>query len=518
MLDLLYFFRKKQNDPVSDVYSAKRWISTLPLQDEYQAHRMIVNALNMFNANTEPLTRERLKVLKRLDDSSQALQESLSRQYLKNRGNNDNLDQTLWKEVFALYWHLAHGYQAFVRASLKGREAEAISSYRPLVTARALHNFSMEIRWRYFQQERAQPNMWKRLNKFFRVAESNGYLAGTVKMDGGSKTSTCQREYAKIVLLDMLNPTSLHPRQIVQVANWLENWSEKVSFVARADFDHHTHYVDLSEAAGAIRLKNVVSGDKIRFFSVNEVLKEVSRLRDGLSKGELPERLGLGMNCRTPECIGLLDQIANLWLRETPARVYPRKAGEKISEVVCGIDAIVASMETPGAAETKGAEPIIPEEWTSENTSDNGCGIKIDAGVCKDAAIGKLVALRPENATGRMVIGAIRWMSSIEPGRLAMGIEKFSEAPRLVELHHLDGDKEQGKRLEVTKALFLPKVDDVGIASSLILPSSEAVSGRLLDLYDKNIIYKVRLVATLEKSGEWARARFDILGRRSRKL
>src|SRR4030066_1765991 len=86
MLSLLHtLFRKRVKTPANSLAATKHLISSLPLQDEYEAHHMIVNPLNLFNSSTEPLNRERLKVLMRLDESCQGLQSSLCRQYRKNQ-------------------------------------------------------------------------------------------------------------------------------------------------------------------------------------------------------------------------------------------------------------------------------------------------------------------------------------------------------------------------------------------------------------------------------------------------
>ena len=84
-LNLLSVFRKKSDDPNTSLQAAKRWVSSLPLEDEYEAHRMIVNALSLFNSSKEPLNRERLKVLIRVDESSFPLQQSLSNHYMRKR-------------------------------------------------------------------------------------------------------------------------------------------------------------------------------------------------------------------------------------------------------------------------------------------------------------------------------------------------------------------------------------------------------------------------------------------------
>jgi len=174
---------------------------------------MIVNALNLFNSSTEPLNRERLKVLMRLDESCQGLQSSLCRQYLKNQKALKHAEQALWKEIFALYWHLAHGYQAFLREIVSNRGESELGDELPLITTRAMHYFGMEVKWRYFHQEAMAPNMWRRLHKMYRISESANFTGERVELADGTAT-TCGDEYLQILLLDLLTPTSLKLMEI----------------------------------------------------------------------------------------------------------------------------------------------------------------------------------------------------------------------------------------------------------------------------------------------------------------
>ena len=517
MINLLYFFRKKMGDPASSLYATKRWISSLPLKDEYQAHRMVVNALNLFNLSTEPLNNERLQVLRRLDDSSQALQYGLCRRYFENREIRHSVEQTLWKGVYALYWHMTQGYQRFIRNYLDDLGNCSIRKELPWVTARALYYCGMEIKWRYFHQEAIQPAMWKRLHKLYRLSESHGFAEQKVKIDVDGNTSTCMSIYMRILMLDMLTPTSLQPAQIEQVERWLMRWSNTMRFDNKLVLKKHSHCVDMANAAGAYKILPDMALDKPRYWDVQPFLDKLEHVAQALREGKPTDRLGIGSGCQGKACLELLEQMSRLWTRDAVARVYPRDAAEERAvHVLCGIEQILDSLggiELNANNDTRDAYPV---SWPLTNESNHGYGISLDAAACSHAMIGKLVGLRFVD-DGQLLICALRWMSNVAQGQLSMGLEKLSDAPRIVTIQSLDTSQQQaaGVNENPLSALFLPNVDVAGMASSLILPAVEFATSRLLDLYDQNLIYKIRLTVVLEQSDDWVRGKFDILGRRS---
>lgn len=517
MLGLLQiFFRKQEADPATSLAATRRWISSLPLQDEYEAHHMIVNALNLFNSSTEPLNQERLQVLQRLDESCQGLQSSLCRQYVKNRATLKQAEKQLWQEIFALYWHLAHGYQAFVREIIASRGEGELSAELPQVTTRAMHYFGMEVKWRYFHQKGVEPNMWSRLHKLYRIAESARFEQKKIELAEGQIT-TCRDEYLQILLLDLLAPTSLKLEEIEAIDSLLNFWSKKIVLERKPVPDQHTHWVNLSEGTGATCFAgSIEEGEKLRYFNMQGVLAELSTVINGLRAGELPEKFHLHQGRQFPGCLHFLENAATLWQRGAASRVLPREKERRPAAVACGLEAIKLRLKSGAEAVS---EPEVEQEyWALENESDKGAGLRIDTPAKNPPCEGNLVGVRALASNARWEIGVVRWVKSSEMGRVSVGLEKLSCSPRLVSVSVVEdplvapgSGADQQNRIE---GLFLPRVDEYGMASSLILPAELHSSGKLVDLYDSNVIYRVRLTSELEKSSEWCRTKFDILGRR----
>ena len=523
--DLFSVFRKKQDDPNTSFQAAKRWVSSLPLEDEYEAHRMIVNALSLFNASKEPLNRERLKVLIRLDESSYPLQQSLCDHYMRNRKTLKNMEKTLWKGIFALYWHFAHGYQAFIKHILTNEGAKSeLKSFLPHITTRAIHYFGMEMKWRYFHQEGVDSNMWRRLNKLYRISESLRFNHTKIKLHGAMRLTTCADEYVRSMLLNLLNPTSLSAEQIEILDSWLMRWTKLVTLDLVFDANKHTHYVDLSQGAGAFRVsQGAQGGEKNRYWSIKEIVAQLDKVRSDLRAGVLPEKLELPIDCRLPMCLDLLDQVSALWSQSGAARILPSETGRQAVNVACGMAAIYECLKEnspnlPGTGEN--LDYRNHAHWMFENEGEEGFGLKIETTGCEDAAIDNLVGVKTMSGNSSWEIGAVRWMTHSVSDKFCIGVEKFSHSPRLVELSAAGNEfsatqnpSNSDKAPQSTEAIFLPKVDRHGMASSLIMPDTAFSASGMLDLLDKNAVYRIRLTNVLENSQGWIRVRFDVLSR-----
>jgi hypothetical protein len=516
MLDMLSFFRKKAGDPLASAKALKGLIKSLSQRDDYEAHHMIVNALKTFAASEEVPTLDRLRVLMRLDESSLGIRESLRSQYLSNRQALKQGETATWKEISSLSWYLARGYQSFVRHTVARHGQEDFMAYLPLITARALYHYGAAIKWRYFRQEPVDAPMWIRLHKLYRVAEAARYANTKARLAEDGSFGTCTQQYVRILLLNLLDPAHLRPAQIEAIDQWLGSWAALVTLDKELDTARHSFCVDVAQGAGAVRLAGAKPGaGKMRYLDVNGLLAEVNGIREKLQAGETPEGFKVPADWRLGRCADLLGQVASLWSRGAASRLLPRARDKKRVEVACGIDAIRMCLRPDATAQEK-AEPFRQGEM--EDQGDGGFGLRFDSSNATCVSIGSLVGLKTAGEDDPWEIGAMRWVTHV-PGSVAVGIEKLSRAARLVELDEVAEDRpaleHQGSESARIEAIFLPMVGERGMASSLIMPGEKYAAVRLLELHDRNVVYQVRLTNVLERSGDWVRVKFDVLGRRN---
>ena len=516
MFDFMALFRNKAYQiPMSSLASIPRATTELALGQEYQAHRMMVNSLSLFNTSSEPPTLERLKTLIRLDDSSQAFQQNLCNQYLKNLGVLKHTQEKLWQAVFSYYWQLAHGYQIFVKHYIADPNSSEITELVPLVTTRAMHYFAMESKWRYFRQEAVHPNMWKRLHKLYRLSESRRFAKSNILLNSLVGPSQCATEYARALLLEALHPLTLTPQQLELADRLISSWGKHIHIDKNFNKSKHEWYVELDSASGLLPAHPHNIGDKHRYLNINALLHQIQIFLNELHKGRLPANLKVGEAYEQPAYNELLHHMALRWTTGR-ARHLPRISRNAAVEVSCGVYAIGKSLLGEEDFQVQGRKDgwllsAIPlyEGEQFVNTQRHAGGITLEIVENDKITVGQLVAIKQPAKNDRWSIGVIRRISKTTPQRLAVGVETLSLTPKLVKLINTSG----AQIASDSTAVFLPRLDGIGIASSLILPISEFVTQRLLDLDDAKGIYRIRLAGVLEQSEDWVRVKFDILGR-----
>ena len=505
MFNLLALFSKKPSGFLANVKAADEWLHTLRHEDEYEAQKKVIDALAGFLQSQEPLTKERLKVLMRLDETSQVFQEKLGGTYFHHQRELKRGEDALWKSMTTLFSQLAHAYQLFIREVVAKHGKTEFSRYLATITARALHYHAQNIKWGYFRQEPVQPVMWKRLHKYYLMSEKSHFANTEVPLNR-KKLTTCGNEYMQILLLDMVKPMTLPPIQIEMVDHWLDLWSHLVPLEQDCDPATHMHCVDLSTGLGARKLLEKMNGPKLRCWSMADLYLQIRKSRTGLSEGDWKEHVALGDECVLPDCIDLLDYVARYWIRPEAARRQCRAPVEdRMMEMACGVGAIYSCLQP---TDTPKGHKIPFEHWSVQDESEGGYGL-VEARPTERAQEGKLVLVKPSGHSGTWEIGVVRWKKDTDSGVPSLGVECLSDDPKQVELNPA-GDGES----HVIKALFLPKLYQRDIDSSLILHASDYIEARLLDMHYRNNVICIHLTEVVDNTDEWVRVHFAVLGNR----
>ena len=308
-------------DLATNSQATKRWITKLPVENQSEAQKMIVNALHHFQTSKQPLNRERLKVLLQLDQSNQPLQEVLTEKYFDLRKSFKEGEKALWKGVMTPHWLLGRAYYAFIKHHLANRVGSQIGPYLPLITSRALHYFRLEIKWNYFHQQPIQASMWSRVHKLYRLSEWGKFERDEIKLNDGGKRINCRDEYVKILLLDLLNPVNLQSAQIETIDQWMGDWDELVDLEKTWLSSIHTHCIDLSHGAGSSRVTSENNHEKLRFWNMAEPLSAIrwvkNQVHDAIENmQDEPQEVA-----HLSQQLELLDLMARTWMRPAPKRV-----------------------------------------------------------------------------------------------------------------------------------------------------------------------------------------------------
>ncbi|MFN3398077.1 MAG: hypothetical protein ACK4ZS_06020 [Sulfurimicrobium sp.] len=506
--------RKKNGDPVGDLKSATIWVQALPKSDIAQAQQEIVKALASLNTNPVTSLKERIRVLRYLDEKALALQETLCREYLA---------------AIVQFWEeMANGYRLCLRIFAKTGGNAGIHKQIPFLTAKALRFYAMQAKWCHLRYLPVESGIWRQLHRLYQFAEQEKIDRAPLQLYPRQDDTTCTAEYLRAMMLYLANPSSLLPAQIEMVDFWLDTWAK--SLVIESAFRPHRqlYAVNLGDTKPARKLRRNMLGEKYRYWGVGMLLITIAKAVERLKQGESPASLKLGEDCRVPDCFDLIDEIGQRWSGQGDTRKHERTAAEKTLLAVQGLENIVAQMKgqhQAGMSATYRAqdnaldgETIIPpsreaklfeeaRHWQVENESLSGYGITFSRNGATPLKIGTLIGLKEASAPG-LAIGIVRRISNEPPRQVHAGIQTLSQTPVLVALHPLPGEKGRP-----ASAIYLPELTKLQLGRSLLLPSEAYAQGKLVQLRAQEKAYTIRLRNEVERGGDYVRTGFDVVAK-----
>lgn len=466
-------FGKRNDDPLTNIKSATRWVENLPIGDAFKCQQVIFDELKRFNENSTQYTKDRLAVLMLLDEKSQDLQDTLVRQYLRNPRMSRTVESQLWHAVYGLYWEIARGYHAFVLHFARESGKTPHDSQIPLITLRAIHTIGQLLKWRAIRYLPAGEKLWLRLHNLYRVAESEGFHRQPQRAyPDDTSESSCEAAYLYILMLNLADSGTLYPRQLDLLDTWMQNWHGLLQLDTRLDTNIHNFVVDLSADHGPRRVRKPDTDKPMRFWATADLLLKLSELHTALREGSTPAQLGLTENARTAESLELLDHLQHHWssLAAREQRRAPRESIKRLVDVTHGFSAILNQIKTadaPAAVSPYGAglnyneaddvqvygfitdrtrervsQMQVPvsvsspdvERWVMHDESECGYGAIVESRDKDWLRVGALLSVKSHDAT-TWQLGIVRRLSRLNDDTSSVGIETLVETPTLAMLY-----------------------------------------------------------------------------------
>jgi hypothetical protein len=464
---------KRDDDPLTNLKAASRWLDNLPVGDAFKCQQTILEELRRFNENSSELTKDRLGVLMLLDEKSRDLQDTLVRQYLRNPRMSRPVESQLWHAVYGLYWEIARGYHTFVLNFARGAGKTPHENQIPLITLRAIRIFGQLLKWRAVRYLGPGEKLWLRLHNLYRVAESEGFQRTSQTAYAGETLCTCESAYLHILMLHLANSGTLYPRQLDLVDRWLCQWHDHLSLDTRADAEHHTFAVDLSADHGPRRIRKPESDKPMRFWATSALLDKLDTIVGELREGTPAAALGLTEDARTSESIDLLGHLHQHWssLSSREQRRAPRASVKSLIDVAQGFGTIVSQIKstTPAApaaspygsginyseaddvqvygfvterTRERNSQLQMPtvrissdvERWVMQDESECGYGAVVESRDKDWLRVGALLALKAQDVAD-WKLGVVRRLSRLNDDSSSIGIEIMPTKPRLVMLY-----------------------------------------------------------------------------------
>lgn len=502
-----------ERSPFATLHSTRRWVEQLQFHHEYEAHQMVVDALNQFNLSSTVLDERKLHILAVLRNAGCKLQENMVAQYLKNQTTFRYAGKSLWQEIFAFYWQLALAYQSFVKAAT--RNQPALAPQLATITLLALYYQGKLIQWRYMRYEAPTSDAWRNVHALYAIAECNGFADRRLKLGDNADTS-CSQVHAHILLLNLINPLGQKPWKIELTAHWTHSWCRQLQSAAQFNMQVHTHWLDL---AGCEPLRSIgdplVKSNAVRYWSLQSVLTALEITRAQLLNPPSSPLDGIKKEAEVP---GLLDDIRATLTRGGQPRHTQRQEKNLSAFLACGFEQLLQILR--GKASDVHSLPLEP--WIMQDAGDDGYGLTHYAIPATIPEQGALIGLRTEAKNHPWALAAIRWIEH-QPGYpIRLGAERLGTSPRIVALHGVDHLMSESIFSLVnppadcapTPCIYLPGVDEQRFTSALVVGNMNIAPAQIYDMLDGDYIYRVRITHEQSRSRDWLQLKFNILTRR----
>lgn len=472
------FDKVKNQDPLSNIKTATRWLETLSGGDVIATHGAILTEIKRFNVNLKLASRQQLALLMLLDEKSQDLQDTLVQQYLRSSRMSRSIESQLWHAINGMYWEVARGYHVFVMEYSRNAKNHQNEALIPLITLRALRTLGRYLKWRGMRYLQPGQNIWAGMHKLYLVAETHGFHQTKIEIYPPSKASfSSESVYLHALMFALANNGTLYPRQLHLLDQWLDSWSGTLNLDSQLFFHQHSFAADLSSDHAARRVRNPAVDKPIRYWGTAKLGHRLEAIQSALREGSPPARLGLTEDSRVAESIDLLDHLQRQWspLAAREQRRVPRERVKHMVEISHGFGSITSQVpnsqasshseygssmpyqETQDVAlygfvtertlknttQTKkppvGASPEI-ERWIMHDESAHGYGAIVDTRNKTWLRVGALIAAKPREADV-WHLGVVRRLYRLDEESSSVGIETFPETLHLV---HLLDKKESG--------------------------------------------------------------------------
>jgi hypothetical protein len=470
----------KVEHPLADPKEARALVAELPAHDYLKALDEITRWLESL-AEAEGFRLERLfEITELLDSTAQPHHRRLVHDYLTMSRQQKLQENKLWTTGYNFARVLGDVYFLCVKQHKAGASgASAIRKHMPLIVARAMRAYAMQVKWTMLRYGPFEPRLWGALGELYRHAQGGGFVDTTLTIYPGARgTGTPGQEYLKVMMLWASSADVLPPlkQEIAQrtVAHLAPEFR-----IADAPFPGSMYVFD---PAGDRPPKRVFAqpptGANLCFFGAGAAQAKIARMIQVVeSSGALPSDVNLGATYPADTVLSVLRHLALYWSDKPPARASERRAATARITIVPGYLGLVDELERD---ETDALNFSVSnaESWVVENVSDNGYGALVPASTTDWIRVGEMIGVQVEG-TQQWGVGIVRRVRRDEQRQYHVGIEIIARSVIMVRLTYPEGAREP------ENAVLLSGAPDVNGEVGLVLrpgrydpKSPVAVTGR----------------------------------------
>ena len=206
----------KPDHPLADDKGAKQVLSALPSNDPAKAIQEIRDLVESVLGTVGFKGERRGELIMLLDETAQAHQRKLARDYLSNPRLPKFQEGRMWGALFGLWKDLSSAYATcLAQYALDPGSLGKLKAQLPLFCVRAVRAVAAQLKWHYMHYEQADAAVWQALGKVYQFAEEKKVHREMVTVYAGVPvTSSTEREFMKALMLAASSPDCLMPLDI----------------------------------------------------------------------------------------------------------------------------------------------------------------------------------------------------------------------------------------------------------------------------------------------------------------
>lgn len=496
-------FGKKSDHPLADIKTAQAVLNELPKTDALNMVQELTSWIESIIELAEDFRLDHeLAVLRLFDEAAQPHVRKLLRDYFSVQPPTKFQENRLWTVLNGFYTQVevVH-YDILTRYINDGRGASNITQDLPQMTTRGIAAITSRLKLAAARFALVEPVMWKHLADFYSHSEAHGYQDDTVTLYPGVPGNTSpKQEMCALQIWYGISAGVLNPLQ--------EHITERLVSYARqglrvdAQYNANALFVfDVAQPTPPMRVaSDATIHPALRFFSVEDAVKQLEGLSRTLEKGIVPDNVYLYGATYDGELVrDVLRRLMDNLTQPLPIRRNPRRKINVNLKVANGFFHMLEQADVG----LNFFNPDATEIWDVEDISATGFRSVLPAARVDGIKIGSLIGSKPENVTN-WGAGIVRRLSRDDKNFMHIGVEVLSTQIVGISLT----DRVHAADEDVQIALYLKRPADTSGEAWLLMRPNTFSPNRSLNMEMDGKMSLLLPLALVETGDDYDLARF----------
>ena len=309
MINMNRLFKRSVVQPFSDPAPMRTWLNELKKNNADWLQESCSTLKTELEKNPS-LSIQALDALLDFDAAIQEKHQADIQYFLANPHIAKSIANQLMQDINTVNETLITAYRRYIELNFDHPDEQEIEERLHSVHLRTLNYMNLKAVLLYTQSDPLKPEFWELAGRIYRLAEITQktqkiQAVYPVVSENTGKTTSIADLYIKLLLLELLNTGSFNAKQIYNIDQWLEHWTETIN-ITRSTKGQHVFCIDLAKPANLMLLPEIKTENDLIFFekkpenemfryiNLDELLAEVDRCIQHLQQGKQWADLRLG--------------------------------------------------------------------------------------------------------------------------------------------------------------------------------------------------------------------------------